>query len=347
MRPLQLCLWSQWDFLNDRARISWNPVCKQDLHWWYRVMQEEGGVDLSLPVPDLSFYSDASDIGWGALVGEYQMSRALDLKPTGALHQFERDDRRAEGASRVPLLPGREDCGSLLRQYHDSGLSSEIGRHEISDPVRQVQGDPPMGRIPQDYSSPPIHQGDSQHNSRSPQSPQPGDRFRMGSPPGSCSGTSSSMASNHRPFCDVPHCEAPSVLRSVDRPQGSGSRCPSPTLGRSSSVCLPSNSHHREGSTQTEGVSELRSNTDRPLLASKRLVSRSSGTSVRRSNRTTQTSGSSTSTAFSSISRKSPYASSDCVATLKRFARQAGFSSTVAGQLALCRRTSTRLNYQA
>ena len=27
------------------------------------------GVDLSLPVPDLSFYSDASDVGWGAIVG--------------------------------------------------------------------------------------------------------------------------------------------------------------------------------------------------------------------------------------------------------------------------------------
>ena len=32
---------------------------------------------------------------------------------------------------------------------------------------------------------------------------------------------------------------------------------------------------------------------------------------------------------------------------LKRFARQAGFSDAVAGQLALCRRESTRLNYQA
>ena len=74
MRPLQLCLRSQWDFLNDRACISWNPLCKQDLHWWSRVIQEEGGVDLSLPVPDLSFYSDASDIGWGALVGEHQTS---------------------------------------------------------------------------------------------------------------------------------------------------------------------------------------------------------------------------------------------------------------------------------
>ena len=74
MHPLQLCLRSQWDFLNDLARISWNPLCKQDLHWWSRVIQEEGGVDLSLPVPDLSFYSDASDIGWDALVGEHRTS---------------------------------------------------------------------------------------------------------------------------------------------------------------------------------------------------------------------------------------------------------------------------------
>ena len=77
------------------------------------------------------------------------------------------------------------------------------------------------------------------------------------------------------------------------------------------------------------------------------MVSRSAGTSIKHSNRTTQTSRSAATTAFPSVSRKSPYASSDCVATLKRFASQAGFSETVAGQLALCRRKSTRLNYQA
>ena len=32
------------------------------------------GVDLSLPVPDLNFYSDASDVGWGAIIGEHQVS---------------------------------------------------------------------------------------------------------------------------------------------------------------------------------------------------------------------------------------------------------------------------------
>ena len=84
-----------------------------------------------------------------------------------------------------------------------------------------------------------------------------------------------------------------------------------------------------------------------PFLASKRMVSRSAGTSIRHSNRTTLTSRSAATTAFPSVSRTSPYASSDYVATLRRFAGQAGLSVTVAGQLAPCRRKSTRLNYQA
>ena len=44
---------------------------------------------------------------------------------------------------------------------------------------------------------------------------------------------------------------------------------------------------------------------------------------------------------------KPAYASADCMATIKRFAIQAGFSPAVAGQLIFSRRLSTRLNYQA
>ena len=47
-----------------------------------------------------------------------------------------------------------------------------------------------------------------------------------------------------------------------------------------------------------------------------------------------------------SLSSKSAYASAGCVTTIKRFARQAGFSSPVAGLLAFCRRKSTHLNYR-
>ena len=247
----------------------------------------------------------------------------------------------------VQPVPQRQDDRPVLRQCHDSRLSQAIGRHKVLGPVLQSKGDPPVDRIYADHDPPPVHPGFSQHESRSPQSAQPRDRVRVDTTPGGGPGPSSPVAGYHRPVRDLADDKAPSVLCPSVGTQGNGSGCIPPTLGQPPGVCLPSNSHHKESSSQTESLSPLRSHPDRPLLASKGMVSRSSGTSIRHSNRTTQTSRSAATIAFPSVSRKSPNASADCVATLKRFARQAGFSEAVAGQLALCRRTSTRLNYQA
>ena len=74
MRSLQIRLRSSWDFRVELLRIPWDPRCQEDLLWWSWGIQIREGVDLSLPMPGLSFYSDASDVGWGAIVGEHQMS---------------------------------------------------------------------------------------------------------------------------------------------------------------------------------------------------------------------------------------------------------------------------------
>ena len=74
MQSLQIRLRSKWDFRDELLRISWDPLCQEDLLWWSWAIQQREGVDLSLPVPDLSFYSDASDVGWGAIVREQQVS---------------------------------------------------------------------------------------------------------------------------------------------------------------------------------------------------------------------------------------------------------------------------------
>ena len=74
MRSLQIRLRSRWDFRDELLRIPWDPLCQEDLFWWSWATQQREGVDLSLPVPDLSFYSDESDVGWGAIVGENQVS---------------------------------------------------------------------------------------------------------------------------------------------------------------------------------------------------------------------------------------------------------------------------------
>ena len=152
----------------------------------------------------------------------------------------------------------------------------------------------------------------------------------MDTTPEGSPGSSPPVTGDHRPIRDLADSKAPSVLCSSVGTQGSGGRCIPPALGQPPGICLPSHSHHKESSSQTESLSQLRSHSDRPFLASKGMVSRSTGTSIRHSNRTTQTSRSAATTAFPSVSRKSPYASSDCVATLKRFASQAGFSETVA-----------------
>ena len=68
MRCFQIRLRSWWDFRDKLLRIPWDPL------WWSWATQQREGVDLSLPVPDMSFYSDESDVGWGAIVGEHQVS---------------------------------------------------------------------------------------------------------------------------------------------------------------------------------------------------------------------------------------------------------------------------------
>ena len=273
--------------------------------------------------------------------------RSVDSKSKAVIHQPQGDDGSTERPLEVQPVPQRQDDCPVLRQCHDSRLSQAIGRHKVSGPIPQGKGDPPVDRIYEDHDSPPVHPGSSQHESRPPQSAQPGDRVRVDTPPGGGPGSSSPVAGDHRPVCNLADGKAPGVLCPSVGTQGDGGGCIPPTLGQPAGLCLPSNSHHKESSSQTESLSPLRSNSDRPLLASKGVVSRSAGAPVRHSNRATQTSRSAATTAFPSVSRKSPNASSDCVATLKLFARQAGFSKTVAGQLALCRRTSTRLNYQA
>ena len=345
MRSLQLRLRSKWNFRDDYLRIQWDPLCQEDLRWWSETIQRREGVDLSLPVPDLSFYSDASDVGWGAIMGEQQVS-GVDSKPKTAIHQPQGDDGSTERPLEVQPVPQRQDDRLVLRQCHNSRLSQAIGRHEVSGPVPQGQGNP-VDRIYENHDSPPVHPGSSQHESGPSQLAKPGNRIRVDTTPGGGPGSSPPVAGDHRPVCNLADGKAPSVLCPSDGTQGNGGRCIPPTLGQPAGLRLPSNSHHKESSSQTENLSPLRSNTDRTLLASKGVVSRSSGAPVRHSNRATQTSRSAATTAFPSVSRKSPNASSDCVATLQLFARQAGFSRAVAGQLALSRRTSTRLNYQA
>ena len=121
-----------------------------------------------------------------------------------------------------------------------------------------------MGRIHGDHASSPVHPGVSQHESESSQSAQPGDRIGMDATPGGGPRSSPPVAGDHRPVRDLADSKAPSILFSSVGTQSSEGRCIPPALGQSSGICLSFHSHHKESSSQTESLSQLRSDSTRP-----------------------------------------------------------------------------------
>ena len=265
----------------------------------------------------------------------------------GSLYQHE----RASSSSARPAGLRTPACGnvgsSVLRQHHHSSLPSSFGRDVLCHSECHSTGDSPLGGESPHSSSAPVHHGVIQcHRGRS-ESPQSGDRVGVDPSPGSSRSAGPQMASSDRSLRDFTDGKAPSVLLASLRSAGTGDGCPSPVLGRSPSLRLSSDRHHKESASQTEVLEELRVDSHSSVLASEGLVPRSSGTIIRRSRHTVRSKRSFKTALLPPVPPKPAYASADCMATIKRFAIQAGFSPAVAGQLIFSRRLSTRLNYQA
>ena len=347
MRLLQLCLKDQWDFLGDQFQVSWSPLCREDLLWWSRKVQLREGVSLSLPAPDISFFSDASDVGWGALVGEHHASglwlphqKALSINMRELLAVqlgLQAFEHLIVGMS-VALFCDNTTTVAYLRRSGGTFSST------LNSTAREV-----------------LLWAESRHIRLFPQ-------FIMGSSnvtadalsrPNQVIGSEWTLHQEvvdqlvHRwpamidLFATSLTARLPVYFSPASDPRESRDGCPSPALGRSPSVRLSSDRHHKESSSQTEVIEELRVDSHSSVLASEGLVSRPSGTVIRRSHHTVRSKRSTKTAPLPPVPPKSAYASADCMATLKRFAIQAGFSPAVAGQLIFSRRLSTRLNYQA
>ena len=80
MRSLQLCLHQSWDRLDLEAPVSVTQECLRDLQWWLHLPRLSSGVSLCQVSPDLHFWSDASDVGWGAHVDRQVASGLWDSR---------------------------------------------------------------------------------------------------------------------------------------------------------------------------------------------------------------------------------------------------------------------------
>ena len=74
MRSLQLCLNAAGPLLLDRDLVSWDDGCLRDLRWWSDDSHLLVGLSLGDSLPDLCLFSDASDQGWGAALGDLHLS---------------------------------------------------------------------------------------------------------------------------------------------------------------------------------------------------------------------------------------------------------------------------------
>ena len=201
---------------------------------------------------------------------------------------FDQPERASSSSVRPEVLrtPVGGPVGSAVLRQHHGSLSSSFGRNVLFYSERHSKGGTPLGGESPCPSSAPVHHGVVQcHRGRS-KSPQSGDRVGMDPSSGGSRSAGPQMASSDRSVCNLPDCEAPSVFLTGLRSAGSENGCSSPALGRSPSLCFSSDRHHKESSSQTEVLEELRVDSHRSVLASGGMVPGPSGTVVRRSHHT-------------------------------------------------------------
>ena len=74
MRSLQLRFATFGRHLLESSPVPWDDSCREDLRWWSDEAHLLVGLPLGLSTPTLSLYTDASDSGWGAALGDEHLS---------------------------------------------------------------------------------------------------------------------------------------------------------------------------------------------------------------------------------------------------------------------------------
>ena len=338
MRSLQLCLHRSWDRLDLEAPVSVSPECLRDLQWWLHLPRLSSGVSLCQVSPDLHFWSDASDLGWGAHLDRQVASGLWDSRQAAlsinarellavqlGLRQFQSSLQgrtvavfydnttavaylRKEGATRSPLL---------------NSLAQEILRWTESLSIRLApQFLPGSNNVLADALSPP--------------SPAQPDRI-------SC--FEKSLAGPNRFICHLRQSSLFDLLLTIPGSDVSRHGRVSPVLGRSSGFRVPSGGHPSACSREAPGLHGYGAHPSGSTLDPAPLVLRPAPAFAGSSSDPT---GPSRPLALASVSSSFPgsqLALASCLATLQRFPRASGFYSAVAELSSLARRPSSRAVY--
>ena len=260
-RSLQLSLHRAWDWVDQSVRIPWTPVCLRDLQWWLDLPRLSHGVS-----PDLDFWSDTSDVGWGAHLGSLTASAALSINARkllaireGLLHF-----RSSLVEKNVAVFCYNSTAVSYLRK--EGGTRSPF--------LNSLARDSPLGGVPLHQAVPPVHSGVPERSGGLSLSPSPTSSYRVVSSSGGFSVYQSHVAGPNRLICNISKSPMLHLFLSVPGFVGSGHRRLPPTLGRASGLRVSSVVCNPSSSCEAQVVSGDGTHPDSSLLASASLVFR-------------------------------------------------------------------------
>ena len=239
MRSLQLRLSVSGPLLSEEALVSWDSDCHPDLLWWSDVSHLQAGLPLGEDLPDLFLFTDASDTGWGASLGDAHLQ--LVVSPVLPIfHQSPGAPCRSFRDPRVPSFSPWSCGGGVLRQHHSPGVPQETGWHSIFHYQRGgSDGSPPVRGLSSSTPSP-VHSGQVECPRGFPEPQDPSHQLRVDPLFRGFLSASSPVASHHRSLRYIPQLPSPGVLFANGGSSVGGHRCHAPELERSSGLCLPS-----------------------------------------------------------------------------------------------------------
>ena len=345
VRSLQLCLHRSWDRGDQSVRIPWSPDCLRDLQWWLDLPRLSHGVSLAQVSPGLDFWSDASDVGWGAHLSSLtasglwdsdQASLSINARELLAIKEGLLHFRSSLVGKNVAVFCENSTAMSYLRK--EGGTRSPFLNSLAQGILRWTESLHPTVT--------PVHSGFPECSGRLSLSPSPAPTYRVVSSLGGFSVYQSHVAVPNRLICNIRKSPVFSLFLPLPGSVGCGHRRLPPTLGRASGLRISSVVCHSTGDSEAPGVSGDGAHPDSSLLASASVVSRPPSPVAGPSGCSASSSRPPAPASVSQPLPGSPWASPSCLETLRRFTRAAGFSSSVASQASLSRRPSSHKAYQ-
>ena len=236
--------------------------------------------------------------------------------------------------------------GRLRGQLDSSGISVQARRNSLSRLQLHCSTDSPLGGVSLDGSSSTVHHGEKQCLGRLFVQTQSCPGVGMDTEVGDVARSSQEVTGDDRPVCHLVKSPLFILFFTFPRSEGSGDRCSSSELGRTSGVRFSALVPDSASSVETPLVLRSPHDSSGSVLASMVMVYRPSGSAGGRSSSASVVSRSSQTASFPLSSSRDPQAVSPCLATTQWFARAEGFSSRVASQIGFAQRASSRTNYQ-